>query len=132
MGKKGNVARTVIAKRKMETARMLAQGLSVPEIARKLDVSYVTIYRYMEDPALMEEYRNLLRRGQVQAVAKAQNLLIKQLDSNAASGYLAQNAAALITNRFAAAVMGEDKQEITINITSGMPEIGMPERTDEE
>ena len=126
------MAKRRITKRMLDAARLLADGMSPPKVAQELGCAESSVYRWMEDEDVMTEYRRCLRKGQVQAVAKAQRVLMKQMDSDAGNGFLAQNAASLITNRYAGIVMGEDKQEIVVHITGGMPAVGMPERSDED
>lgn len=121
-----------VTKRMLDAARMLADGYSAKEVAALLGCAESSVHRWMQDDDVMNEYRRCLRRGQVQAVAKAQKVLMKQMESDAGNGFLAQNAASLITNKYADRVMGEDKQEITIHITGGMPEIGVPDQPDNE
>ncbi len=121
-----------VTKQMLDAARMLADGYDPREVAAAANRSVATVYRWMQDEDVMNEYRRCLRRGQVQAVAKAQKVLMKQMESDAGNGFLAQNAASLITNKYADRVMGEDKQEITIHITGGMPEIGVPDQPDSE
>ena len=116
----------------LDAARMLADGMSPPKVAQELGVSHTSVYRWMDDDDVMNEYRRCLRKGQVQAVAKAQRVLMKQMDSDAGNGFLAQNAASLITNKYASTIMGEDKQEIHVTITGYQPTPGMPYRTEEE
>ena len=115
----------------LDGARLLAEGNSPKDVAKQLGVAESTVYRWLDKPEVMEEYRKVMRKAQVNAVAKAQRVLIKQLDSDAGNGFLAQNAANLLTSRYAGAIMGEDKQEITIHISGGLPDIGMPDRSDE-
>ena len=121
-----------VTKQMLDAARMLADGYDPREVAAAANRSVATVYRWMQDDDVMNEYRRCRRRGQVQAVAKAQKVLMKQMESDAGNGFLAQNAASLITNKYADRVMGEDKQEITIHITGGMPEIGVPDQPDSE
>lgn len=121
-----------VTKRMLEAARLLADGNSPPVVAKELGCATSSVYRWMDDDDVMSEYRRCLRKASVASVAKAQRVLERQMDSDSGSGFLAQNAANAILNRSYAAVMGEDRQEISIHITGGMPVIGMPERTDDE
>ena len=121
-----------VTKRMLDAARMLADGMSPPKVAQDLGVSHTTVYRWMDYEDVLNEYRRCLRKGQVQAVAKAQRVLMKQMDSDAGNGFLAQNAASLITNRYAGVIMGDDKQEVHVVISGYTPTPGMPERTEEE
>lgn len=122
-----------VTKRMLDAARLLAAGeMNVPAIAKEVGVSEASVYRWMHDDDVMNEYRRCMRQAQIRAVAKASRVLEKQMDSDAGSGFLAQNAANAIMNRSYAAVMGEDKQEITVHITGGMPPVGMPALPTEE
>lgn len=121
-----------VTKRMLDAARLLADGKGPKEVAKELECSEPSVYRWMTDEDVLAEYRHCLRRGQIRAVAKAQRVLEKQLDSDAGNGFLAYNAAALITNKYADKVMGEDQQDITIHITGGMPLVGMPKPSESE
>ena len=117
----------------LKAAQLLADGeLTQTAIAAALGVSDATLGKWVRDENVLAEYRRCVRDASVAAVAKAQRVLEKQLDSEAGKGFLAQNAANSILNRSYAAVMGEDKQEVTVRIVGGMPDIGMPARTDED
>lgn len=119
-----------VTKRMLDAARLLADGMGPRAVARAVGCSESSVYRWMEDDDVMNEYRRCMRKAQVEAVAKAQKVLMRQMDSDAGNGFLAQNAASLITNKYADKVMGEDQQEITIHIAGGMPKIGMPDIVD--
>lgn len=121
-----------VTKRMLDAARMLAEGMRPPDVAASIGVHPASVRRWMEDEDVMAEYRHCLRKASIAAVAKAQRVLEKQLESEAGGGFLAQNAANSILNRSYAAVMGEDKQEITIHLTGGLLDVGMPQRTDED
>ena len=121
-----------VTKRMLDAARLLAEGLGPKAVAEKLGCAESSVYRWMDDEDVLAEYRHCLRRGQIRAVAKAQRVLEKQMDSDAGNGFLAQNAASLITNKYADKVMGEDQQDITIHITGGMPLVGMPKPSESE
>lgn len=126
------MAKRRITKRMLDAARLLADGMRPPEVARTLECAESSVYRWMEDDDVMAEYRRCMRKAQVRAVAKASKVLEKQLDSDAGHGFLAQNAAHSILTRSYAAVMGEDKQEVTLRIVGYTPEPGMPDRSEEE
>ena len=126
------MAKRRITKRMLDAARLLAEGMRPPEVARELGCAESSVYRWMEDDDVMTEYRKCMRKAQVRAVAKASKVLEKQLESDAGNGFLAQNAANSILSRSYAAVMGEDKQEITLRIVGYTPDVGMPERSEEE
>jgi ribosomal protein S6E (S10) len=54
----------------------------------------------------------------------------RQIDDD--NPWIAQNAARDALNKYSGMVMGEDKQEITVKITGGMPDVGMPERSEDD
>lgn len=125
--------RKKVSSKMLKAARLIAEGeLTHKAIAAALNISENTLTKWKRDEDVMAEYRRCVREASVAAVAKSQRVLEKQLDSDAGSGFLAQNAANSILNRHYNTVMGEDKQEVTIRIVGGMPDIGMPERTDQE
>ena len=126
------MAKRRITQRMLDAARLLAEGMRPPEVARELSCAESSVYRWMEDDDVMAEYRKCMCKAQVRAVAKASKVLEKQLESDAGNGFLAQNAANSILSRNYAAVMGEDKQEITLRIVGYTPDVGMPERSEEE
>ena len=125
--------RKKVSTKMLQAARLIADGeLSHKAIAAALDISENTLTKWKRDEDVLAEYRRCVRDASVAAVAKAQRVLEKQLDSDAGKGFLAQNAANSILNRNYATVMGEDKQEVVVRIVGGMPDIGMPDRSDEE
>ena len=125
--------RKKVSSKMLKAARLIAEGeLTHKAIAAALNISENTLTKWKRDEDVMTEYRRCVREASVAAVAKSQRVLEKQLDSDAGSGFLAQNAANSILNRHYNTVMGEDKQEVTIRIVGGMPDIGMPDRADQE
>lgn len=121
-----------LTKRMLDAARLLADGMRPPEVAKTLGCAESSVYRWIDDNDVMAEYRKCLRKAQVRAVAKATKVLEAQLDSDAGNGFLAQNAANAILTRGYAAVMGEDKQEVVVKIAGYTPAPGMPQRSEEE
>ena len=123
--------RKKISAKQVRAAQLVAEGeLTMKAIAAALDISDNTLTKWMRDEDVLAEYRKSVREASVASVAKAQRVLEKQLDSGAGNGFLAQNAANSILNRHYNTVMGEDRQEVTVRIIGGAPEIGMPDRTD--
>ena len=121
-----------ITKQMLECARLAATGeYSNEALAAYYGKCPATIRRWMANDTVKEEYRNVLRGSEVTQVAKARRKIEQLMDSEAANGYLALQAAQTVLNHYDAAVMGEEKQEITVRIVGGMPDIGMPDRTDE-
>ena len=122
-----------VTKKMIMAARLFADGeLTKQAIAAAVGVSDVTVGKWLRDEDVLAEYRRCMRDSAVSAVAKAQRVLEKQLDSDSGKGFLAQNAANSILNRSYAHVMGEDKQEILVRVVGGMPDIGMPDKQEED
>jgi hypothetical protein len=86
----------------------------------------------MQDDRVLEEFRRVLNAQASTTVAKARRVIEKSMESDAANGYLALNAAQTALARYDDEVMNKEDKEIKIVITGGMPEIGMPKRPDDE
>lgn len=126
-------SRKHLTKEMIECAHMAASGeYTQAMIAAHLHKSPETIQKWMNNELVLAEFRTILRSTAATSVAKARKVLEKSMASDAANGYLSLNAAQTVLARYDADVMGEEKQEITVHITGGMPAIGMPERTDDE
>ena len=126
-------SRNSLTAEQLKCAQLAATGeYSQAMIAAHLGKCPATIQKWMADERVQAEFRAILKANSAIAVSKARQVLDRSMASDAANGYLALNAAQTVLARYDADVMGEDKQEITVHITGGMPAIGMPERTDED
>ena len=122
-----------VTKRMLECARMSATGrYTVRMLADHFSVDPRTITRWMHNDAVKEEYRQVLRAAEANLVARARRVVEEAMCSDKANGYLALNAAQSVLANYDAAVMGEDRQEIVVHVTGGMPVIGMPDRAGSE
>lgn len=120
-------------KEMLECAHLAATGeYTQAMIATHLGKSVATIRNWLNDERLQDEFRNILRAQATTSVARARKVLEKSMESDAGNGYLALNAAQTVLARYDADVMGEDKQTISITISGGMPEIGMPKQADDD
>lgn len=100
-----------------------------PENVRKCKTAREKISNWMRSPKCQECYRAIIRESAMFGVGKANNVLIKTMDSEnewaamqAAQGYLA---------RYGDAVMGEESNETVIRI-EGMPTLGTPNTAEED
>lgn len=126
-------SRKRLNKDQIECAHMAASGeYTQAMIAAHLGKSVDTIRKWLQDPLVLEEFRSVLKAQASVTVARARRVVDRSMDSDAANGYLALNAAQTALARYDADVMGEDRQEITITISGGMPDIGMPKRADDD
>lgn len=123
-----------ITMKMMDAARLAAFGYTAKEISQEMGVPVPTVNSWIQDPGVQDEIRKVIRSSQIMRVTRAQRVLTEQMEErDAGKGFLSQNAANSILNRYEAAVMGEEQQSITINFTSGvMPVIGMPDSTDND
>lgn len=122
-----------ITKKMLECARLAASGeYTVDQLAAIYGKNPATIRNWLANDEVKAEYRAVLRASEAGQVAKARRKIEQLLDSDAGNGYLSLQAAQTVLNHFNAAVMGEEKQEVTIHITGGMPALGMPTRAEEE
>lgn len=122
-----------ISKDMLECARLAATGeYTQAMIATHLHKSAETIRKWMTNEDVLAEYRRVLNVQAATSVAKARRVLDRSMESEAGNGYLALNAAQTVLARYDAEVMNKDSQEITITISGGMPEIGMPSRSEDD
>lgn len=122
-----------VTQQMLECARLQATGeYTLQMLADKFGKSLKTITRWLANEDVKAEYRAVLRSAEGGIVAKARQVIEKSLYSDAANGYLALNAAQTALAQFGSAVMGEDKQEVVVRIVGGMPDVGMPDRTEDE
>lgn len=116
----------------LECARLQATGdYTLQQLADELGVSTRTVTRWLANEEVKAEYRAVLKSQEGGIVAKARQVIEKSMRSDAANGYLALNAAQTALAQFGSAAMGEDRQQVVVTITGGMPTIGMPERSDD-
>lgn len=120
----------MLPKKAYQAAALLADGMQAVDVAREVGVNKSTIYRWMADDRVRDEYRRVIQASLVPALAKAKKLLISQLDSDAGQGYLAQQAANILLQRYDALIMGEAEQQITVKL-EGAPDIGLPPSQDD-
>lgn len=118
--------------RMLEAAAMAAEGKTTKEIAAHFGVCEASVRDWLRNETVKAEYLNIVRANLVPMVAKATRLLNKQMDSKNANGFLSQNAATTILNRYGADVLEENSAEVVITFASGVPDIGMPEDDGEE
>lgn len=117
----------------LECARLAASGeYTQAMIAEHLGRSTDTIRKWLQDERVMNEFRRILNAQASTTVAKARRVIDKSMDSDAANGYLALNAAQTALARYDDEVMNKEDKEIKLIITGGMPDIGMPKRTDDD
>lgn len=125
--------RSTISSEQLECARLAASGeYTQAMIAEHLGKSTYTIRKWMQDERVLTEFRAILNAQASTTVAKARRVIEQSMDSDAANGYLALNAAQTALARYDDEVMNKEDKEIKIVITGGMPEIGMPKRPDDE
>lgn len=125
--------RNRISREQMECARLAATGdYTQAMLAAYFGKSDGTIRKWLNDPRVMEEFRDILRAQTQSSVAKARQVLDRSMASDAGNGYLALQAAQTVLNRYDDDVMGTEKQEIVVRISGGMPELGMPKRAEDE
>lgn len=114
----------------VEAVRMAAEGTKRKDIAAHFGVTVGTIDRWITSEEAHEEYVRQMKAIVKHSFTKAVHRLDKQIDSE--NEWIAQGASREIIGRYGASVLGEDKQEITVHITGGMPDVGMPDRTGDE
>lgn len=118
--------------RMIEAAAMAAEGKKVKEIAAHFNVCETTVRTWLRTDSVKAEYLAIIRASLLPMVAKAVKVLDKQMDSDNANGFLAQNAASNTLTRYGASVLEEEQNTINITFTNGAIEIGMPDADEEE
>ena len=129
-GKKLTVQK--VTPEKVRAVQMSLDGMTSDQIGAELGKDGSTIRRWLQQPEVIAEYRAALRAQTIPIVAKAIRNLQKDLDSEAANGYLRQNASFFALNRYESALLGDDNGNCTITFVNGIPELGMPDPTDED
>lgn len=113
----------------IEAVMLRLDGLSLRQIAERLGVSHSCIRDWYLKEEVNEFYNEQLKSRAHRMFNKACTRIEKQIDDE--NPWIAQNAARDAMNKYGAMVMGEDHQQITVHISGGMPDIGMPDRTDD-
>ena len=114
----------------MEAVMLRLDGLSLRQIAEKLNVTHATIRNWQLREDVNEYYNEQLKQRAHRMFNKACARIERQIDDD--NPWIAQNAARDALNKYGTMVMGEDKQEIVVHVSGGMPAIGMPERSEED
>lgn len=113
----------------LEAAGLLAEGKSAGEAARLLGRAESTIRRWMKDEAVRDAYREAILRTALVSYARAIKKLSDQVDAD--NEAVAQRAAKDLIDRFGDVIMQERDREVVVRVI-GAPEIGMPEKPQEE
>lgn len=104
---------------------LLAVGKKPEEIAAEVGVTKTTVYKWMKNPELSAEANALIREKSQYRVARAYQVLEKQLDDP--NPWVAQAAARLIIERLGAAL--QDSESDNVIRIEGMPRLGVPDGT---
>lgn len=113
----------------IEAVMLRLDGLSLRQIAERLGVSHSCIRDWYLKEEVNEYYNEQLKSRAHRMFNKACARIERQIDDE--NPWIAQNAARDAMNKYGGMVMGEDKQQITVHIAGGMPDIGMPDRSDD-
>lgn len=115
----------------MEMACVLkVAGKSNCEIAKELGVTEGTIRYWFESIPEMGDHYQKLMKGKIRtAYSKAMEGYIRDLDDK--NPWIRQAAQRMFVERFGDSIMGADAKEVVVKISGGMPEIGMPKKSDE-
>ena len=122
----------IVTPEKIQAVQMSMDGMTSDQIGEVLGKDGSTIRRWFQQPEVMEEYRSILRSAALPMVSKAIRNVLKDLDSEAANGYLRQNASLFVLNRYEKALLGDTDGSCTITFVNGIPDIGMPDPTDDD
>ena len=116
--------------KQFEAIQLRLQGLSNTAIAKELGISLSTLRDWLAREDVREVYDKELRGKIRDMYNKASRKIESQIEDT--NPWIAQNAARTVLTTYGGIVLGENKQEIVVHMAGGMPDIGMPERTEEE
>lgn len=106
---------------------MFAMGKTPDEIAAELSVSSSTVRRWMKDPEISGEVNELIREKSKYRVARALQVIEKQLDHP--NPWVAQSAARIMLERFGPVVLTDSNSDDNVIRIEGMPKLGIPDGT---
>lgn len=109
---------------------MKINGHSLAQISEALNTPRRTLDDWFAREDVKDYYTKELKKEIHTMFNKAMRGTARDMDDS--NPWIRQNAQRMIIDKFGASVMGEDKQEIVVHVTSGMPDIGMPERSEED
>lgn len=112
-----------------EAVQLRIQGCTLAQISEKLETPRRTLDDWFAREDVQEYYQQELKRDIHTMFNKAMRGTMRDMDND--NPWIRQNAQRMIIDKFGASILGEDKQQITVHISGGMPDIGMPDRTDD-
>lgn len=116
--------------KQFEAIQLRLQGLSNTAIAKELGISLSTLRDWLAREDVREVYDKELRGKIRDMYNKASRKIESQIEDT--NPWIAQNAARTVLTTYGGIVLGENKQEIVVHMAGGMPDVGMPERTEDE
>ena len=116
--------------KQFEAIQLRLQGLSNTAIAKELGISLSTLRDWLAREDVREVYEKELRGKIRDMYNKASRKIESQIEDT--NPWIAQNAARTVLTTYGGIVLGENKQEIVVHTAGGMPDIGMPERTEDD
>lgn len=128
--KKLKIAR--VTPEKILAVELALEGKTSAQIGEVVGKHESTVRLWLKDPAVQEAARDILSRQVLPMIAKARRNLNNDLESEAANGYLRQNATFFALNRYEKEFMGESENKCQVFFANGVPELGMPDPTDED
>ena len=116
--------------KQFEAIQLRLQGLSNTAIAKQLGISLSTLRDWLAREDVRAVYDQELRGKIRDMYNKASRKIENQIEDD--NPWIAQNAARTVLTTYGGLVLGEDKREIVVHIAGGMPDIGMPERSEDD
>lgn len=114
----------------MDAVQLRLDGYTLNQISEKLETPKRTLSDWFAREDVQAYYQQELKRDIHTMFNKAIRGTLRDMDDT--NPWIRQNAQRMIIDKFGASVMGEDKQEIVIHVSGGVPNIGMPERTEDD
>lgn len=113
-----------------EAVQMRINGHTLAQISEALNTPRRTLDDWFAREDVKDYYNQELKKEIHTMFNKAMRGTVRDMDDT--NPWIRQNAQRMIIDKFGAAVMGTDRQEIVIHVAGGMPDIGMPERTEDD
>lgn len=119
-----------IKPQQIEAVQLRLEGWTARRIAEKIGVCEDSIRKWWVNEDVHEYYQKELKHRTHQIFNKAVCGLNRDMDSE--NPWIRANAQRQAIDKYSDMVMGNDKQEITVHLVGGMPDVGMPQRSDED
>lgn len=114
---------------KEQAAALLAEGLSIAEIAQRMQVAEAQVLTWLENPEVMKCYHRHLNGSKVVSYARAVRRIAGQMQDE--NPMVVLRAAKEALEKFEGAAAGGGEGGLTVRL-EGIPPLGMPSLEEED